>query len=138
MWHRLIIVSLVFAGSLFLSACADYEGGVVMYNEIPESVSTYLEEEKILQDEELLAYYDVTLSLNNSESAMLTTKGVIYHKRGRNTRITYDQIAKVTAEDCFGLCILVESYDSRIMKIEIAPLNGGDMFLDVLMDRSNL
>lgn len=36
--------------------------------------------------------------------------------------------------NCFGVCFLITSFDNQIMKIEIAPLNNGDIFLQLLIN----
>ena len=119
---------------IFLISSCDLEnpGGVLTYNQLPASVIEFFDKTDILENEEIIAYYDVTIVLDNSESAILTNKNLIYYKYGRVVRFPLSSIVSVEAEDCFGLCIVATTRDDRVMEIEIAPLNGGDLFLELL------
>ena len=119
---------------IFLISSCDLEnpGGVLTYNELPASVIEFLDTTDILENEQIIAYYDVTLVLDNSESAILTNKNLIYYKYGRVERFPLSSIVSIEEKECFGLCIIASTRDSRVMKIEIAPLNGGDIFLELL------
>ena len=127
---KLLVLPLV----IFLISSCDLEnpGGVLTYNELPASVIEFFDNTDILENEEIIAYYDVTIVLDNSESAILTNKNLIYYKYGRVTRFPLSSIVSVEAEECFGLCIVATTRDDRVMEIEIAPLNGGDLFLELL------
>ena len=113
-------------------------GGVLLSNQLPDSVVEYIDEKGILENEYIIAYYDVTLSLDNSESAILTNKNVIYyHESGRINKIPLNQIKSIAQEDCIlALCIFITPNPNQgpMMKIEIAALNSGDLFLDLLKE----
>ena len=119
---------------IFLISSCDLEnpGGVLTYNQLPASVIEFFDKTDILENEQIIAYYDVTIALDNSESAILTNKNLIYYKYGRVERFPLSSIVSIEEEECFGLCIIASTRDSRVMKIEIAPLNGGDIFLELL------
>ena len=119
---------------IFLISSCDLEnpGGVLTYNQLPASVIEFFDKTDILENEQIIAYYDVTIVLDNSESAILTNKNLIYYKYGRVVRFPLSSIVSVEAEECFGLCIVATTKDDRVMEIEIAPLNGGDLFLELL------
>ena len=119
---------------IFLTSSCDLEspGGVLTYNQLPASVIEFFDNTDILENEQIIAYYDVTIVIDNSESAILTNKNLIYYKYGRVVRFPLNSIVNIEAEDCFGLCIVASTRDNRVMKIEIAPLNGGDLFLELL------
>ena len=120
--------------ALFLISSCDLEnpGGVLTNNQLPASVIEFFDNTDILENEQIIAYYDVTIALDNSESAILTNKNLIYYKYGRVVRFPLSSIVSVEAEECFGLCIVATTKDDRVMEIEIAPLNGGDLFLELL------
>jgi len=120
--------------ALFLISSCDLEnpGGVLTNNQLPASVIEFFDNTDILENEQIIAYYDVTIVLDNSESAILTNKNLIYYKYGRVVRFPLSSIVSVEAEECFGLCIVATTKDDRVMEIEIAPLNGGDLFLELL------
>ena len=119
---------------IFLISSCDLEnpGGVLTYNELPASVIEFFDKTDILENEQIIAYYDVTISLDNSESAILTNKNLIYYKYGRVERFPLSSIVSIEEEECFGICIIASTRNNRVMKIEIAPLNGGDIFLELL------
>tara|TARA_B100001939_G_C16662514_1_gene496594 strand:+ start:95 stop:505 length:411 start_codon:yes stop_codon:yes gene_type:complete len=124
----------------FLLGCGDIDnpGGVLTANQLPQSVIKFIKEENILENEEVIAYYDVTIALNNTESAILTDRNLIYYKSGRIDKMPLNSIESVSQqEDCFGVCIVVTSYSARVMKIDIAPWNGGELFLDLLLNQTN-
>jgi len=127
---KLLALSLI----IFLISSCDLEnpGGVLTNNQLPPSVIEFFDNTDILENEEIIAYYDVTIALDNSESAILTNENLIYYKYGRVTRFPLSSIVSIEAEDCFGLCIVATTSDDRVMEIEIAPLNGGDIFLELL------
>ena len=123
---------------LFIS-CNFENSGVLLQNEIPQSVYTYVSKYQVLEEgETIVAYYDATISLSNEESAMITNKHVIYHYNGRTTKIPLEDIVSInhTVETLMGDIITVESSDGSFMKIEIAPLNGGEIFLGVLKSKT--
>jgi hypothetical protein len=125
---------------LFIS-CSFENSGVLMQNEIPQSVYTYAATHQILDESEtIIAYYDATISLSNEESAMITNKHVIYHYNGRTTKMPLKDIVSInhTVETLVGDIITVESSGGNFMKIEIAPLNGGEIFLNVLKSKTKL
>lgn len=113
------------------------EGGVKMANEMDEYALEYIEKHKLLDDtEQLIAYYDATISLNGSEAAILTTERVIYHKAGRTTSIALAEIEDVQhhQEALIGDIIEVKGRSAERIKIEIAPLNQGRSFYEALVD----
>ena len=119
---------------IFLISSCDLEnpGCVQTNNQLPASVIEFFDKTDILENEQIIAYYDVTIALDNSESAILTNKNLIYYKYGRIVRFPLNSIVNIEADDCFGLCIVASTRDNRVMEIEIAPLCGGDLFLDLL------
>ena len=127
---KLLTLSLV----IFLISSCDLEnpGCVQTNNQLPASVIEFFDKTDILENEQIIAYYDVTIALDNSESAILTNKNLIYYKYGRVVRFPLNSIVNIEADDCFGLCIVASTRDNRVMEIEIAPLCGGDLFLDLL------
>jgi len=113
------------------------EGGVRMSNEMEPYATEYLKNHQILDpSESLIAYYDVTISLDGSEAAILTTQRVIYHKAGTSTVIPLKEISDVRhrEEALIGDVIEIESRSGAPMKIEIAPFNQGESFLNALRD----
>lgn len=112
------------------------EGGVKLGNEMDTYALEYIEQHGLLeQGEEILAYYDVTISMDGTEAALLTPRRVLYHKDGANTSISLEEITDIRhrKESLVGDVIEIESSTGQTMKIEIAPLNQGETFKNVLM-----
>lgn len=111
------------------------EGGVKMANEMEAYALQHLEEHKVLNPtEKLIAYYDVTISMSGDESAIVTNERVLYHKQGRTTALALVEVTDVQHhyETLIGDVILVQGASGESMKIEIAPMNGGETFLNAL------
>ena len=112
------------------------ESGVKLGNEMDPYALEYIADKGILNpDEELVAYYDATMDMDGTEAAVLTTKRVIYHKGGGNYEIGISDIADIRhrKETLIGDVIEIQATSGKSMKIEIAPLNGGESFLSSLM-----
>jgi hypothetical protein len=112
------------------------EGGVQLPNNLEPYAVKYIKDNKILEpSEELLAYYDETISLDGTEAALITTKRVIYHKNGNNESINIDDIEDIQhrKEALSGDIFEIYSTSGKVIKIEIAPLNQGETFKNILM-----
>src|SRR3989304_8835054 len=69
------------------------ESGVKMANEMDQYALDYLERYQLLSAEEkLVCYYDVTLSMDGSEAATLTTQRLLYHNAGRTTAMLLAEV----------------------------------------------
>jgi hypothetical protein len=111
------------------------ESGVKMANEMDEYALDYLDRHQLLTaDEKLVCYYDVTLSMDGSEAAILTNQRLLYHKAGRTTAMLLAEVVDIQHhyESLIGDVIMARTASGEVMKIEIAPLNGGESFLHAL------
>ncbi|MEO1589651.1 MAG: hypothetical protein AAFU71_00015 [Cyanobacteria bacterium J06632_22] len=111
------------------------EGGVLLANQMEEYALDYIDDNNLLNpDEQLVAYYDVTLSMDSSEAAILTDERVIYHNNGQTDAVNLADIDRVehSEEGLIGDVIDIYSVNGNTLRIEIAPLNGGELFLDQL------
>lgn len=113
-------------------ACAgfDRESGVMLQNQLDQVAWGYIEGADLLEDgENLLAYYDVTLTLNGDELAVLTDRRVLYLKEGRVTAIPLANVVDVQHVDGEpGDRFLIRSDDGQMMQIDIALWNGGEIW----------
>ena len=126
-------ILLTLALTLFLAGCdLDNPGGVLANNQIPASVLDFVDEENILDDEYIIAYFDATIVLDNSESAILTNKNIIYYKNGRVSKIPLNEIKSIDHDTIFGVNIYITPINGPTMAILIPPWNRGDLFLDLL------
>jgi hypothetical protein len=101
----------------------------------------YLSQNSVLENEDLLVMYDVTLSLDTSECAILTTRNFIYHKKGRgDTRVPYDDIIEVRIEDATLATYITFTHNSGsespiLTGVEIASLNNAELFINTLKSK---
>lgn len=112
------------------------EGGVRLPNEMEEYAIQYLDKNGILEEgEELLAYYDDSLSLDGKEAAILTNKRVIYHNGGKNDIIQLADIDDIRHRDegIMGYIFEISTPSGKTIKIEVAALNQGETFKNVLL-----
>ena len=113
------------------------EGGVRVANEMDQYALDYIADHKLLNPgEEILAYYDVTISMDSTEAAILTTDRVFYHKNGNTIAIQYEDIEEVNhrTETMIGDIFEIRDSSGRVMKIEVAPFNQGETFKNILMN----
>ena len=110
--------------------------GVKLSNEMDQYALNYIAEHGLLNPgEEVLAYYDVTMAMDGTEAAIVTTDRVIYHKQGHTTSIPMEDIQDVhhRYESFAGDIFEIQALSGRVMKIQIAPLNQGETFRNVLI-----
>ncbi len=130
-----LVVAVMCAGLIWLGTGP--EGGVKLSNEMESYATEYLEQHGVLNDSEtLIAYYDVTISLDSTEAAILTNERVIYHLNGRSTTIALTDVTDVRhrVDPLIGDVIEIDSSTGIPMKIEIAHFNQGQTFLNALND----
>jgi hypothetical protein len=130
-----LVIGVMCAGLIWLGTGP--EGGVKLSNEMESYATEYLEQHDILNETEtLIAYYDVTISLDSTEAAILTDERVIYHLGGRSTTIPLVDITDVRhrTDPLIGDIIEIDSSTGVPMKIEIAHFNQGETFLNALHD----
>ena len=111
------------------------EGGVRTKSDMEAYAIEYLAEHEILTDsEELIAYYDVTMSCDGSEAAILTNERVIYHKNGLNDSMYLVDVDDIQyrKESFAGDIFEIYSTDGKLMKVEIALMNQGETFGNAL------
>ena len=133
--------AVVAAGCVIIAAVGIFwlatspEGGVRLGNEMEEYALTYLADNQILNEgEQIVAYYDATLTLNGREAVILTDERIIYHRNDRNEFITLEDITDIQTESdtLIGDTFLIFGQPGQTMQFEIAPLNGGSTFQRVL------
>lgn len=130
-----LVIGVMCAGLIWLGTGP--EGGVKLSNEMESYALEYLEQHDVLNDTEtVIAYCDVTISLDSTEAAILTNERVLYHLNGRSTAIPLADITDVRhrTDPLVGDIIEIDSRTGIPMKIEIAHFNQGETFLHALND----
>jgi hypothetical protein len=111
--------------------------GVRAGNQLAASTLADLDRKKLVEPgERILAFYEVAASGDGSELALVTSSRLVYYKDGRTTAMALEDIASVKhhEETLIGDVIEARSNDGEIIRVEVAPLNGGDVFLSTLED----
>ena len=145
-----LTITLIVIGSLLLLCCLccgggfiwlmnQPEGGVRSGNSMEAYATDYINANQLLDPgENVVAYYDVTVSLSSKECAILTDQRLIYHAPGGNTSIDLKDITEITHYEDFGTVIVVKAVNGQSMTIVVAPLNNGMMFVDLLESQAEL
>jgi hypothetical protein len=111
------------------------QNGVLLPNQMEPYAAEYIEKHDLMDDDEKLrAYFDVTIDLDATESYILTDRRVIHHRNGTTSEIALADIEDISvSEDIVGSTVIdITSTYGDQMKLEIAPLNGGETFLNAL------
>ena len=127
-----VVLALVLA---FTLACADSDGGVELPNQM--SANDRAHAEKVLRPgEQVRAYYDATISLDGTELAVVTDQRVVYLNGGVTTEMALADVTAVdhTTDGISGDVIDVRGTDGQRMRVEIAAMNNGDVFAQVLKE----
>jgi hypothetical protein len=125
-----VVVGLMAAG-----ASSDHEGGVILGAQVPEPTVQALKARNLLKpDEDLLAFHDATVRLDMSEVSLVTSSRVVHANGDKATAMQLVDVAKIAhhTEGLLGDVIELTSEDGRSMRVEIAPLNGGESYVNVL------
>ena len=104
-------------------------------NQVSSELKTYLNKSGILEDENIVVYWDPTLSNNANELAILTNKNIIHYKNEYVDKIPLSQIESITHKKNFGSLVIVITPKARSLKkmeIEIPPFNNSKLFLKKL------
>lgn len=120
----------------FALACGDFsrEAGVCLPNQMDAIALGYIAERNLLDDdEELLAYYDDTISLDGTSLSLVTTKHLISHFEGNTTKL---ELAKIESIDPVEVPMadawLITERSGKSVQIQVAVMNGGDVFEKVM------
>ena len=130
-----ILLAFLLFITVFVFLFTGPEGGVRAANNMEQYAVDYINNNNIIADNEnIKIYYDVTMSLDSSECAILTDKRLIYYKNGNNTEISVDKISRVASQDLgiVGDGITVFDEDDNMIYIEIAALNNSEIFFNAL------
>jgi hypothetical protein len=124
----------VVVGLAALGAAGDGPSGVVLGAQVPQKTVDVLRERRLLAaNEGLLAYHDVTVQLDMSEITFVTAKRVVYARGETVAALPLADVTRITHRDeALGDTFDIATADGRSIRIEIAPLNGGAAYADIL------
>ena len=115
-------------------------GGVRVSNNMEPYALEYIYTHDILHaDENILAYYDYTISLNGTQAALITNKRLIYHNEQTKTvSFNLDEITKINHYEKTLEGVFIEVWKGdELMVINIPPWNYSDVFLNVLTHKTS-
>lgn len=117
-------------------ACGDGSSGGV---EVPNQMSASDREHAanvLKPGESVRAYYDATISLDGTEFAMVTDQRVVYVLDKNVTEIALADVTDVvhTTEGIAGDIIDVKGAGGQRLRVEIAPMNDGPVFVEILKE----
>ncbi|MBS2018375.1 MAG: hypothetical protein JST00_36250 [Deltaproteobacteria bacterium] len=127
----------VVGGLVALGAASNDPGGVVLGTQVPPSIVASLREKRLLRDgENVLAYYDASIAGDMSELTFVTSERVVYAKGATIASLLLKDVARVShrKEPLIGDIVEIATSDAQSMRVEIAPLNHGESYLDALED----
>ena len=130
--HILSAATLALFLGLAVGSDASKQGGTLLPNEMDAYATDYLNNNVLVQPgENLRAYYDYTIALDGTEAAWVTDQRVAYHKAPNTTYIELSDIESIetSEEGLIGHVIDIRSTSGQAMHIEVAPMNGGEVFI---------
>jgi hypothetical protein len=125
----------VVVGLVAIGASSDQAGGVILGAQVPQPTVDALKAKNLLKpDEVLLAYHDATIRLDMGEVTLVTDARVVHARGETAAAMQLVDVAKIThhTEGLLGDIIELTDQDGRSMRVEIAPLNGGESCVNVL------
>lgn len=121
----------------FILACGvdlSREQGVCLPDQVDEVAQGYISGKGLLDDgEELLVYYDNSLSLDGSDIAIVTDRRILTHRNGVTSALDLSSIQSIErVDDVIGEAIEASASGGQMVRVPIPPLNGLDTFEKVL------
>lgn len=111
------------------------QSGVLAGNELDKRTKELIAKRVSLQEgEEIVSFYDTTLSVDGSQCALLTTQRLIFWTKDGLTQMAIDDITELSHRDEPLIGDVITAIDGRgqQLKFEIAPLNDGASFVQAL------
>jgi hypothetical protein len=124
-------------GLVALGASAEQPPGVLVGAQVPDTTVEALKARKLLQPQEaVLAFHDATLRLDMSEVTFVTKSRVVHAHGDKVSAVALADVSKITHHtEALGLDVVdFVTKDGKSLRIEIAPLNGGESYVDVIED----
>lgn len=129
-----VVVLIIAAGVIWL--LLQPEAGVKLGNEMDKYAVKYIEDYQLLEPgEQVLAYYDATMSMDGTEAAILTDRRLMHHVGGTTSSMRLEEITDIRHryESLTGDVIEAEDGSGKLLRVEIAPLNQGETFRNATM-----
>lgn len=125
------------AALVALGASNDDPGGVLLGAQIPDKTRDALLARKLLTEgETLLAYHDATVGLDMSDVTFITAERIVHANGPTVASAELASVQRIVhrSEGILGDVIEITTADGRTMRVAIAPLNGGESYVNVLED----
>ena len=111
------------------------ESGVLAGNQVDRKTKALIAKRAPLgPDEEIVSFYDTTISVDGSECALLTTERLVYWTKDEVSQLAVDEITELRHDEVplEGDVITAMDAKGRQVKVEVAPMNDGAAFLRAL------
>jgi len=128
-----VVVGLAAVGA----SAGDEPAGVLVGDQVPQKTIDALKAKKLLSAEEMvLAFHDQTVRLDMSEVTFVTKSRVVYAKGNKVSAVALADVSKITHRSGpLGIDLVdLVTKDGKSLHIEIAPLNGGESYVDAIED----
>ena len=137
--RRCILLGFVGLSLLGCSSCLDNlnRQGVKLHNEIDAKSENQMRNNGLIDvGEHPLAYYDTTLSLDGSESFLVTNLALKHYRHGQINEMSLMDIDSVEQQDAGldGYRVIASSGQRKLILV-FAPLNDGPLFLAELREQ---
>ena len=108
---------------------------VLLVEKLSDRVLEYINKTGILEDENIIAYYDKSIRSSVPSPTILTNKSVIYYEKKRVYKISLNQIRTITERNPY---IYITPNEGKVMKIAFELFSGRGEFLKLLEEEANL
>ena len=102
-----------------LYSCSMDEGGVTASNNMEKYAIEYIEANQLLEEgEKIIAYYDYTISLDGTESVILTDNRLLYHNAETfDSSMLLENISTIDYREESLIGHIIEVYDMKVISL---------------------
>lgn len=145
-WWLAALAAGAFFCCLVPGGCVAYfasgpEGGVRAGNQLSKDDLAHLRGHVQLADgEDVISYYDNTMNLDGSEAVVLTNQRLVTWTASLTSELPVKDIKRIDHESdgLLGELLDVTGANGTLLRVEIAPLNDGQRFVDALARTSGV
>ncbi len=139
LWLGVLVAGAFFCclvpGGCFAYFASGPEGGVRASNQLSKEDLEHIREHVTLATgEEIISYYDDTISIDGTEAVVLTGKRLVTWNPAITSELALADIESIVHESdpIMGELLDVTGKSGTILHVELAPLNEGPRFVEAL------
>lgn len=117
------------------------EGGVRAGNQLSKDDLAHIHQHvKLADGEEVISFYDSTMKIDGSEAAVLTSKRLVTWTPSLTSELPVSDIKRIDHESdpLLGELLDVTGASGTLLRVEVAPFNDGQRFVDALSRTSGV